>query len=114
VTAGASVTFTVTAQGRPAPSFQWRFNGSAINGASSASLNLTNLQIADAGNYTVTVTNNAGSVTSNAASLTVNTSAFSGGGSSDGGGGGGGGGAMGGWFVMALALLGCARRKPRG
>ena len=114
VMAGANVMFTVTAQGRPAPNYQWRFNGAAISGATSTSLNLSNAQMADAGNYTVTVTNSAGSVTSSTASLTVNTSAASGGGSAaGGGGGGGGGGAAGGCFVAALALLCAARRTAR-
>ena len=44
--------------------------GTAISGATSSTLNLTNVQTSDAGNYTVTVTNGSGT-TSNAA-LTVN------------------------------------------
>ena len=37
VTAGNGVQFTVTATGRPAPTYQWYFNGSAINGATGSS-----------------------------------------------------------------------------
>ena len=73
VNAGAAVTFSVVASGTPAPSYQWRKDGTAIGGATSASLALTNVQTANAGAYTVVVTNSAGSVTSNAATLTVNT-----------------------------------------
>jgi hypothetical protein len=73
VNAGAAVTFSVVASGTPTPTYQWRKDGTAIAGATSASLALTNVQTANAGSYTVVVTNSAGSVTSNAATLTVNT-----------------------------------------
>ena len=52
-------------------SYQWRFNGTNIAGAIAASYSRTNVQAADAGSYTVLVTNSAGSVTSSAAILTV-------------------------------------------
>ena len=110
-TAGSSVTFSVTATGKPAPAYQWDFDGAAISGATSSSLGLTNVQSADEGSYTVTVTNSAGSVTSSAATLTVNSSGSGGGGSS--GGGGGGGGAPSVWFYGLLSLLALARRMLR-
>lgn len=72
INAGGSVTFSVEASGTPAPSYQWARNGSALPGATTATLALTNVQPANAGTYTVTVTNSAGSLTSNAATLTVN------------------------------------------
>jgi hypothetical protein len=112
VTAGGNVQFSVTASGKPAPSYQWYFNGTAISGATGSSLSLTNVQSPNAGNYTVGVTNSSGSVTSNMASLTVNAAPATGGGSS-GGGGGGGGGAMETWFVLALASLALARGLRR-
>ena len=104
VAAGASVQFSVTAVGLPAPSYQWAFNGVAISGATSSTLTLTDVHASDAGSYTVTVANSAGSVTSNAATLTVTavgatTVRYEG----------GGGGAMEPWFLAALALLGCSR-----
>ncbi len=71
VAAGANVTFTVTASGSPDPTFQWRRDDVALAGATSASLVLTNVQAAQAGSYTVVVTNSAGSVTSQAAVLTI-------------------------------------------
>jgi sugar lactone lactonase YvrE len=108
VTAGNGVQFSVTASGRPAVTYQWNFNGTAINGATSSAYSLPNVQSGNAGNYTVAVSNVMGSVTSNAATLTVN--AAGGGGSSGGGGtSGGGGGAPSTWFFGALLLLAAAR-----
>jgi hypothetical protein len=75
VTTGASATFTVAASGTAPLSYQWRFNGSNISGATSASYTLSNAQSANAGSYSVVVSNSAGSATSNNATLTVSTSA---------------------------------------
>lgn len=74
VTAGSSTTFTVVASGTNPLTYQWRFNGTAISGATSASYTLANAQSANAGGYTAVVTNSAGSATSNAATLTVTSS----------------------------------------
>lgn len=71
VLTGAAVTFSVTASGSGTLAYQWSRNGTAISGATSASLALTNVQPADAGTYTVRVSNANGSVTSNGATLTV-------------------------------------------
>jgi len=70
VVIGADVTFTVVASGS-GNSYQWQKDGSAIAGATSASLSQTNVQLAAAGSYTVTVSNTFGSVLSSAATLTV-------------------------------------------
>jgi MYXO-CTERM domain-containing protein len=113
VTAGANVTFSVTATGKLAPTYQWYFGGAMISGATSSTLALTNVQSANAGNYTVAVTNSTRSVTSNPATLTVNpvnTPPSSDGGSS---GSGGGGGAPSVWFCGALSLLALAARRRR-
>lgn len=72
VAAGSNVTFRVTASGSAPMGYQWRLNGSPILGASQSSYSRTNAQTADAGSYTVVVTNSAGLVTSSAAVLTVN------------------------------------------
>jgi len=116
VNAGSSVQFSVTASGRPAPTYQWYFNGTMISGATGILYSLSNAQTANAGNYTVAVANALGSVTSNPASLTVNSTSTSGGGGS-GSGGGGGGGAPSDWFILAAGLLGVAKwifgKKPR-
>ncbi len=69
--AGANVTFTAAASGSGSFSYQWNKDGVAISGATGSSLTLTNVQSADAGNYTVIVTNSAGSTTSSVASLSV-------------------------------------------
>ena len=69
---GATVAFSVTAYSSETPTYQWKHNDTAIAGATSATLTLTGVTAADAGDYTVTVTNTAGSVTSTAATLTVN------------------------------------------
>ncbi|MBI5775236.1 MAG: immunoglobulin domain-containing protein, partial [Verrucomicrobia bacterium] len=71
VTAGANVSFTVAATGTPPMSYQWRFDGVDIPGATNVSLTLPDVQAANAGSYTVFVSNFVGSVTSAAATLTV-------------------------------------------
>ncbi len=111
VTAGNNASFSVTATGRPAPTYQWRKDGADIAGATSSSYAITSAQTANAGNYTVTVSNAMGSVTSSTATLTVNPASTGGGGGGGGssGGGGGGGGAPSVWFGLALALLAAAR-----
>ena len=73
ITAGSSVTFTVAADGIPAPTYQWKKGGINISGETSASYTIASTQTTDAGSYTVTVTNSEGSITSNSATLTVNT-----------------------------------------
>lgn len=75
VTAGTTATFTCAATGNPAPTYQWRKNGSNISGATSASLVITNAQDADEGTYSCVATNSQGSATSTGATLTVNASA---------------------------------------
>jgi len=68
---GDNVTFIVTAAGTAPLSYQWRQDGSAILNATNATLNLSNVALSAGGNYTVVVTNVAGSVTSMVALLTV-------------------------------------------
>ena len=67
VVAGANVSFNVTASGAPPLIYQWQFNGTAIAGATGSNLALAGVEPANAGNYTVIVTNSAGSATSAAA-----------------------------------------------
>jgi hypothetical protein len=115
VTAGGSATFTVVATaGSSTISYQWRRNGTAISGATSATLTLSNVTSAnDAGDYTVVVTTDAGMVTSNVATLTVNAAPIVTPPSTPSGGGGGGGGAPSGWFFAALSLLAIGRKMLR-
>ena len=79
VTAGNSVQFSVTASGRPAVTYQWYFNGTAISGATGDSYSIASAQAGDAGNYTVVVSNVMGGVTSSTATLTINTAGGGGG-----------------------------------
>jgi hypothetical protein len=66
---GTRATFTVTAIG--ASGYQWQKNGVNIPLATTATLILSNVQQADATNYTVIVSNLVGDVTSDTATLTV-------------------------------------------
>jgi len=68
---GADATFSVTASGVPAPAYQWKFNGADITGASASAYTKSNVQPADAGSYSVLVTNVAGAVTSSDALLSL-------------------------------------------
>ena len=71
VALGASVTLTVVATGTPAPTFQWRKNGTAISGATNASYTLASVVSTDLASYTVAATNSVDTVVSNAAILSV-------------------------------------------
>ncbi len=69
---GASATLSVVATGAGPFTYQWRKNGAAIAGATGANLTLNPVAPADAGSYTVVVTNAIGATTSAVATLTVN------------------------------------------
>jgi PKD repeat protein len=73
VAQGTPVTFTTGATGTVPLSFQWRFGGSNISGATLTSLSIPSPQCGDAGNYDVVVTNVGGSITSSVAVLSVET-----------------------------------------
>ena len=68
---GTNATFTVAGTGHNALSYQWRFNGTAIGGATNDSYTATNITSANAGQYSVVVTGGCGAVTSSNAQLTV-------------------------------------------
>jgi len=71
VATGQTATFTVTATLTPSPTYQWKKNGTAISGATTASYSISNIQASDVGTYAVVVTNSLGSATSNNASLAL-------------------------------------------
>ncbi|MEN9576854.1 MAG: hypothetical protein RL514_4709 [Verrucomicrobiota bacterium] len=71
VPAGTNVTFSVTATGTPAPGYQWVYGGVTLTGATNATLTLTNVALAETGNYFVQVFNDFGLVASTTATLTV-------------------------------------------
>ena len=115
VTAGDIVQLTVVASAAPPPTYQWYFNGSLLSGATGGTLTLSSVRTSDAGNYTVTVTNDLGTITSSAATLTVAAAPVApppaaASASSNGGGGG----AMEGWFAVALLALVAARSVVSG
>ncbi len=71
IVSGSPVTFSVTATGFPAPTYQWKKNGTAISGQTSSSYTIAAVAPADAGSFTVDVTNAISTATSAAAVLTV-------------------------------------------
>jgi uncharacterized protein (TIGR02145 family) len=71
ITAGQSVTFSVTATGTAPLSYQWEKDGTDISGATANSFSITNVQNSNAGTYSVTVSNSTGNAPSTGAVLTV-------------------------------------------
>jgi pectate lyase len=72
VTEGENATFTVAATGTAPLSYQWYFNtNTPLANATNTTFTVTNAQAADAGKYSVVVTNVVNSVTSAFAALTV-------------------------------------------
>jgi len=73
VSAGTSVSFSVSASGSQPFSYQWIKDDVAINLANANTYAIASVQPADAGLYKVRVSNSAGEVHSNTATLTVET-----------------------------------------
>ena len=77
VAAGGNAVFSATVSGAPPLAYRWRqngtnlVNGGNISGATTNALTLTAVTTANAGNYTLVVTNVYGSATSGVATLTV-------------------------------------------
>jgi hypothetical protein len=71
VTEGQAASFSVTATGSPAPTYQWLFQNSPIQGAISAQFQIAKTGLTNAGNYAVIALNTAGSVTSAPVALTI-------------------------------------------
>ena len=67
---GLPTTFTATASGIPAPSYQWQFNGTNISDANGASYSIGAVNTNQLGLYQVVAVNSVGSVTSAVAQLT--------------------------------------------
>lgn len=71
VAQGKDVTINVEVTGTPPVAYQWTFNGTNIAGATGSQLVLNNVQLTNAGNYAVVVTNAVGSITSSNAVLAI-------------------------------------------
>ncbi len=80
--AGQTVTLSATVTGNPASTYQWLRNGtavtdgttasgSAISGATTASITITGISVTDAGEYMLRATNNVGVTNSTAVRLSV-------------------------------------------
>ena len=75
VSAGQAASFSVAATGTAPLGYQWKKNGTAISGATSSSYTTAATVTSDnGGQFTVAVSNSAGSATSNVATLTVTSS----------------------------------------
>jgi hypothetical protein len=68
---GSDVTFSVAATGAPPPDYQWRKNDVPVAGATQSSYRLARVQTANAGTYSVAISNPLGSVISSNATLLV-------------------------------------------
>src|SRR6185503_6656823 len=68
---GTNATFVVSAVSSTPISYQWRFNGADIAGATSSSYTVNNAQLANDGIYTVRLTDSYGSVVSDPANLVI-------------------------------------------
>jgi pectate lyase len=72
---GATATFSVFASGSDPLSYQWYYNtNTLLTNATDSILTITNVQLANAGSYSVVINNSAGSTNSSNAFLTVNNS----------------------------------------
>jgi len=110
VKSGASASFTVVASGAPNPAYQWFHDSAAIASATTATYNIPSVATADAGSYTVTLTNIMNTVTSATATLTVSATLPP---SSGGNNGSGGGGALSPWWLGSMVVMLCQRlRRP--
>lgn len=70
-TAGRTAELSVMVAAIPAAAYQWLRNGAPIAGATGTTLAFAAVRAADAGVYTVNITNGSGTVSSRAATLTV-------------------------------------------
>ncbi len=71
VVEGGTAIFTTAANGNPEPTYQWQKNGVNIAGANSNIYTIAKVAMGDVGNYTVVVSNSAGTATSNSATLAI-------------------------------------------
>ena len=70
---GKTVSFGVTVSGKAPFKYQWKYNGKNLAGATAATLTLKGLKASNMGNYSILVSNSAGSTNSVTARLIVYT-----------------------------------------
>jgi hypothetical protein len=68
---GGSSSVTVSAASRPTTQYQWQKNGLNINGATTSTLTINNIQAGDAGSYTCLVSSSAGCVFTTSDTVTL-------------------------------------------
>ncbi|HEV2438387.1 MAG TPA: immunoglobulin domain-containing protein [Verrucomicrobiae bacterium] len=74
ISLGGTASFTVTAGGSEPLSYQWYYNtNTPVANATDPTLTIANVQLTNAGTYSVTVSNLAGGITSSNAVLAINT-----------------------------------------
>lgn len=71
VPVGSNVVFSVAATGTAPLSYQWKFNGSPLAAATESNYSISNVQSNHLGDYSVVITNMAGSITSSNATLAL-------------------------------------------
>ena len=108
VVVGSNVTLQVTAASNVPLFYLWVKNSKVLSTETSSTLVLNNVQISDAGNYFVNVSNAYGTVPSDTITLTVNQPPPVANGSGAGGGGGGGAPSVG--WLCVMGLLAVLRR----
>jgi hypothetical protein len=72
---GQILTLTVSATGTAPLAYQWSKNGTAVSGATAATLTVASVTALDAGNYSCAVTNSAGTTISGVFAVTINATA---------------------------------------
>lgn len=75
--AGSSASFNISLSGSGPFSYQWRKDGNAIPGQTTATLTLNSIGASDAGTYDVLVNGACGSITSDPATLAINSATIS-------------------------------------
>jgi hypothetical protein len=68
---GQKLTLRTGAAAIPTPSYQWRKNGAEIAGATAATYSIDSISPGNAGQYTVVISNSAGTATSAPSTITL-------------------------------------------